>query len=171
MVGGMTAERDILHVDMDAFFVSVEQVLNPELKGKAVIVGGNVDDRSVVSSASYEARAFGVHSAMPIAQARRKCPQAIFLRGSFSAYGEFSDQVYDVLNAFTPLVQAVSLDDFYLDLTGCRRLHGPLFSAAEKIKQAVHEHTGLNVSIGVSSNRLVSKVGSVSYTHLTLPTN
>lgn len=156
----MVGTRDILHVDMDAFFASVEQVLAPRLQGKAVIVGGHVDDRSVVASASYEARKFGVKSAMPIAQARRFCPDGVFLRGNFHAYGEFSDRVHDILRRFTPLVEAMSLDDFYLDLTGCRRLHGSPLRAAEKIKETVLSQTGLNVSIGVAANKLVAKVAS-----------
>src|SRR5208283_634356 len=120
----MAQIRDILHVDVDAFFASVEQVLNPRLQGKMVIVGGNPNDRSVVASASYPARAFGVRSAMPIAQARRLCPKGIFLPGNFKAYGEFSVRVREVLLRFTPLVEVASLDDFYLDFTGCRALHG-----------------------------------------------
>ena len=156
----MPDSRDILHVDMDAFFASVEQVLDPSLRGKAVIVGGAIDDRSVVSAASYEARKFGVHSAMPIARARRLCPHAVFLRGNFQAYGEFSDRTKDILFRFTPLVERVSLDDFYLDLTGCRRLHGPPLQAAEKLRQSVLAETGLSVSIGIAANKLVAKVGS-----------
>src|SRR5208337_2668587 len=125
--------RDILHVDVDAFFASVEQVLDPRLRGKPVIVGGNANDPSVVASASYPARAFGVRSAMPIAQARRLCPNAIFLPGNFKAYGEFSERVREILLRFTPLVEAASLDDFYLDFTGCRPLHGRLLQAAERM--------------------------------------
>lgn len=156
----MITNRDILHVDMDAFFASVEQILDPRLQGRPVIVGGNVDDRSVAASASYEARRYGVHSAMPIAQARRLCPHAVFLRGNFRAYGEFSDRVHEILLRFTPSVEVMSLDDFYLDLTGCRRLHGPPLEAAEAIKRTVAEETRLSVSIGVASNKLVAKVAS-----------
>ena len=152
--------RDILHVDMDAFFASVEKILAPSLSGKAVIVGGDISDRSVVSSASYEARRYGVRSAMPIAKARRLCPHAIFLRGNLEAYARFSDRVLNVLNRFTPIIQRTSLDDFYLDLTGCRRLHGHPFAAADKIKRTVHRETGLPVSIGVASNKLVAKIAS-----------
>jgi len=154
----MACIRDILHVDMDAFFASVEQVLDPDLAGRAVIVGGHVDDRSVVASASYQARRYGVHSAMPLARARRLCPGAVFVRGDFHAYGEYSDRVREILCRFAPVVQAVSLDDFYLDLTGCRRLHGPPLVAAEAIREAVRAETGLEVSIGVAVNRLVAKV-------------
>jgi len=152
--------RDILHVDIDAFFASVEKILDPSLNGKAVIVGGDVNDRSVVSSASYEARRYGVRSAMPIAQARRLCPGAIFLRGNFEAYARFSDRVLNILNRFTPIIERTSLDDFYLDLTGCRRLHGHPFQAADKIKRTVRNETGLPVSIGVASNKLVAKIAS-----------
>ena len=156
----MARTRDILHVDMDAFFASVEQVLDPRLRGRPVIVGGHADDRSVVASASYEARRYGVRSAMPLARARRLCPDAEFLRGNFDAYGEFSERVHEILLRFTPLVQAVSLDDFYLDMTGCHRLHGRPLTAAERIRLTVHAETGLSVSIGIASNKLVAKVAS-----------
>ena len=156
----MAENRDILHVDVDAFFASVEEVLDPRLRGKAVIVGGNANDRSVVASASYPARAFGVRSAMPIAQARRLCPDAVFLPGNFKAYGEFSERVRELLLRFTPLVEAASLDDFYLDFTGCRALHGRPLQAAERMKATVRAETGLNVTAAVAANKLVAKVGS-----------
>ena len=156
----MALWRDILHVDMDAFFASVEQVLDPALRGRPVVVGGRAEDRSVVASASYEARGYGIRSAMPIARARGLCPGAVFVRGNFGAYGEFSERVHEVLLRFTPVIEVMSLDDFYLDLTGCRRLHGPVFDTAERIKDAVREGTGLRVSIGVATNKLVAKVAS-----------
>ena len=156
----MTGNRDILHVDMDAFFASVEQVLDPRLRGKPVIVGGNPNDRSVVASASYPARAFGVRSAMPIAQARRLCPDAVFLPGNFKAYGEFSERVRELLLRFTPVVEAASLDDFYLDFTGCRPLHGRPLEAAERMKATVRAETGLTVTAAVAANKLVAKVAS-----------
>jgi DNA polymerase-4 len=156
----MAAIRDVLHVDVDAFFASVEQVLDPRLRGKPVIVGGNPNDRSVVASASYPARAFGVRSAMPLAQARRLCPDAVFLPGNFKAYGEFSGRVHGLLLRFTPLVEAASLDDFYLDLTGCRPLHGPPLQAAERMKVIVRAETGLSVTVAVAANKLLAKVAS-----------
>jgi len=156
----MPEPRDILHVDMDAFFASVEQVLDPALKGKPVVVGGAIDGRGVVSSASYEARKYGVRSAMPVGRARRLCPDAIFIRGSFDAYVEFSGRVRAVLDRFAPAVEAVSVDDFYLDLTGCRRLHGMPIDAAGKIRAAVEAETGLSVSIGIAENKLTAKVAS-----------
>jgi len=156
----MAETRDILHVDVDAFFASVEQVLDPRLRGKPVIVGGNPNDRSVVASASYPARAFGVRSAMPIAQARRLCPHAVFLPGNLQAYCEFSERVREILLRFTPLVEAASMDDFYLDFTGCRPLHGRPLQAAERMKSVVRAETGLSVTAAVASNKLLAKVAS-----------
>ena len=143
----MPEPRDILHVDMDAFFASVEQVLDPTLKGKPLVVGGAINGRGVVSSASYEARKYGVRSAMPVSRARQLCPDAVLIRGSFDAYVEFSDRARAILGRFAPAVQAVSLDDFYLDLTGCRRLHGAPMAAAVRIRATIEGETGLSVSI------------------------
>ena len=152
--------RTILHVDIDAFFASAEQVLNPALAGKAVIVGGDPDERSVVASASYEARAFGVKSAMPLAQAKRLCPQAVFLRGNFHEYSRMSGEMREVFYSFTPDIEMASLDEAYLDLTGCMRMYPSAFATAERIKQAVKRKTGLNVSVGVSTSKLLAKVAS-----------
>jgi DNA polymerase IV len=156
----MDSERTILHVDMDAFFASVEQILDPTLKGKPVIVGGDGTGRSVVSAASYEARRYGIHSAMPTAQARRLCPHGIFVRGTHGAYSDFSHRTYEILERFSPLIERTSLDDFYLDLTGCGRLHGTPIEIAEKIKRTVFEETQLPVSVGVGTSKLVAKVAS-----------
>lgn len=156
----MDKTRDIFHVDVDAFFASVEQVLRPELRGKPVIVGGDPRDRSVVSAASYEARRYGVHSAMPMAQARRLCPDGIFLRGNFDAYVEYSRRIERILRRYAPRVEAASLDDFYMDFTGCRRLHGEPIEAAEKIKGEIRECTGLNVTIGIASGPAIAKIAS-----------
>ena len=156
----MDTPRDILHVDMDAFFASVERILDPSLTGKPVIVGGRVEDRSVVSSASYEARRYGVRSAMPIAQARRLCPNGVFLQGHYEAYSEFSRRTFHILRQFTPVIERMSLDDFYLDLTGCRRLHGHPLDAADRIKRTVFSETQLPVSVGAGSSKLVAKVAS-----------
>ena len=152
--------RWILHVDMDAFFVSVEELEDPSLKGKAVVVGADPDGRGVVAAASYEARKFGVHSAMPIRQAKQLCPQAIFLRGHHEKYGHYSHRLYKIFGEFTPVVEMMSIDEAYLDLTGCERLHGSAFRAADKLIRTVKERTGLNCSIGLSTSHLVSKIAS-----------
>jgi len=156
----MTMLRQILHVDMDAFFVSVEELENPSLKGKAVIVGADPEGRGVVAAASYEARKFGVHSAMPIRTAKKLCPHAIFLRGQYEKYSEYSRKIYHIFGQFTPVVEMVSIDEAYLDLTGCERLHGSAFKAADKLIRQVKEQTGLNCSVGLSTSHLVSKIAS-----------
>ena len=152
--------RQILHVDMDAFFVSVEEVLDPSLKGKPVIVGGVSDGRGVVAAASYAARKYGIHSAMPIAKAKRLCPHAIFLRSSHRFYREYSAKVFEILRGYSPLVEPMSLDEAFVDLTGCEKLHGPVLKAAEKIRNEVREVLGLNASIGIASNKLLAKIAS-----------
>jgi DNA polymerase-4 len=150
----------ILHVDMDAFFVSVEELEDPSLRGKAVIVGHDPDGRGVVAAASYAARKFGVHSAMPIRTAKRLCPQAIFLRGHYEKYREYSDKISQIFDEFTPVVEMVSIDEAYLDLTGCERLHGSAFRAGDRLIRTVKDRTGLNCSVGVSTAHLVSKIAS-----------
>ncbi len=150
----------IFHVDMDAFFVSVEELYDPLLKGKAVVVGGQAHERGVVSAASYEARKFGVHSAMPLRQAAKLCPHAIFLNGHRERYAESSRAVEQVLRGFSPLVEMASIDEAYLDMTGTERLHGPPFRAAHRLHAAVSERTRLNCSIGIAASRLVAKIAS-----------
>jgi len=145
---------------MDAFFVSVEELLDPSLKGKAVVVGADPSGRGVVSAASYEARKFGVHSAQPIGQAKKLCPHAIFLRGHYEKYSEYSRKVHQIFNDFTPVVEMVSIDEAFLDLTGCERLHGSAFQGADKLIRAVKSSTGLNCSVGASTSHLVSKIAS-----------
>lgn len=152
--------RQILHVDMDAFYVSVEELEDPSLKGKAVIVGADPDGRGVVSAASYEARKFGVHSAQPIQQAKKLCPHAIFLRGHYEKYREYSGRISKIFSDFTPVVEMMSIDEAYLDLTGCERLHGSAFRAADRLIRTVQQSTGLNCSVGVSTSHLVSKIAS-----------
>jgi DNA polymerase-4 len=152
--------RTIFHVDMDAFFVSVEELDDPSLKGKAVVVGGQRDERGVVSAASYEARKFGVHSAMPLRTAAKMCPHAIFVNGHPERYRECSEKVYSVLNAFSPQVEMASIDEAYLDMTGTERLHGPPLKAAHALHQRMKEDTRLNCSVGIGSSRLVAKVSS-----------
>jgi DNA polymerase IV len=145
---------------MDAFYVSVEELENPGLKGKAVIVGAEPGGRGVVMAASYEARKFGVHSAQPISTAQRLCPHAIFLRGHHERYREYSERLYYIFGEFTPVVEAVSIDEAYLDLTGCERLLGSAFRAADRLIRKVKKQTGLNCSVGASTAHVVSKIAS-----------
>src|SRR5581483_6202031 len=157
----MPAEsRTIFHVDMDAFFVSVEELFDPSLKGKPVVVGGQRDERGVVSAASYAARKFGVHSAMPLRTAAKLCPQAIFVDGHPERYREYSEKVYRVLNGFSPLVEMASIDEAYLDMTGTARLHGPPLRAADLLQRKMKSDTQLNCSIGIGTSRLIAKVAS-----------
>jgi DNA polymerase IV len=150
----------ILHVDMDAFFVSVELLERPELRGKPVVVGGRPDQRGVVTAASYEARKFGIQSAMPLRTAGRLCPHAIFLDGHHAKYTQWSDRVATILTNFSPVVEMVSIDEAYLDLAGTERLHGPPLAAADKLLRNITRTTGLPCSGGLASTRLVAKVAS-----------
>lgn len=153
-------ERTIFHVDMDAFFVSVEELYDPSLKNKAVVVGGAADERGVVAAASYEARKFGVHSAMPLRTAAKLCPHAIFVDGHPSRYRDYSEKVYKILNSFSPKLDMVSIDEAYVDMTGTERLHGPPMRAAHRLHSAIKHDTDLNCSIGIGTSRLVAKVCS-----------
>lgn len=152
-------QRSIIHLDMDAFYPAVEVLDKPELKGKPVIVGG-AKERGVVSSASYEARRFGVHSAQPIATAIRLCPDGIFMPVRMSRYKEVSGQVFEIFHCFTPLVEPLSIDEAFLDLTGAERLMGQTEEIAKKIKETVLKKTGLTVSAGVASSKFVAKIAS-----------
>jgi DNA polymerase-4 len=152
--------RTIFHVDMDAFFVSVEELFDPSLKGKAVVVGGQRDERGVVSAASYEARKFGVHSAMPLRTAAKMCPHAIFVNGHPQRYRECSEKVHRVLGTFSPQVEMASIDEAYLDMTGTERLHGPPLKAAHTLHVRMKADTGLNCSVGIGTSRLIAKVSS-----------
>jgi DNA polymerase-4 len=150
----------ILHVDMDAFFVSVELLDRPELRGKPVVVGGQPNRRGVVSAASYEARRYGIHSAMPLRTAGKLCPHAIFLEGRHDLYAEWSDRVATILSRFSPVVEMASIDEAYLDLSGTSRLHGPPLAAAHALLTEVGAKTGLPCSAGLARTRLVAKVAS-----------
>jgi DNA polymerase-4 len=150
----------ILHVDMDAFFVSVELLERPELRGKPVIVGGQPNQRGVVTAASYEARKFGVHSAMPLRTAGRLCPHAVYLDGHHEKYSEWSDRVATILAKFSPIVEMVSIDEAYLDLFGTERLHGPPLAATDNLLRTITRATGLPCSGGLATTRLVAKVAS-----------
>jgi DNA polymerase IV len=152
--------KTIFHVDMDAFFVSVEELFDPSLKGKPVVVGGQRDERGVVSAASYAARKFGVHSAMPLRTAAKLCPQAIFVSGHPERYREYSAKAYGVLNTFSPQVEMASIDEAYLDMTGTERLHGPPLRAAHTLHTQMKAETELNCSIGIGASRLIAKVSS-----------
>ncbi|HUS05365.1 MAG TPA: DNA polymerase IV [Bryobacteraceae bacterium] len=152
--------RTIFHVDMDAFFVSVEELFDPSLKGKPVVVGGRHDQRGVVSAASYAARKFGVHSAMPLRTAYKLCPQALFIDGNPKRYRECSRKVLEVLGHFSPKVEMASIDEAYMDLTGTGRLHGPPLRAAHLLHERMKKDTGLNCSVGIATSRLVAKVAS-----------
>ena len=150
----------ILHVDMDSFFVSVELLERPELRGKPVVVGGRPDQRGVVSSASYEARKYGIHSAMPLRTAGRLCPHATFIDGHHEKYSEWSDRVASILAKFSPIVEMTSIDEAYLDLGGTERLHGPPLAAADKVLRSITQSTALPCSGGLATTRLVAKVAS-----------
>lgn len=150
----------ILHVDMDAFFVSVELLARPDLRGKPVVVGGRPDARGVVTAASYEARKYGVHSAMPLRTAGRLCPHATFLDGNHALYSQWSDRIAEILGKYSPVVEMVSIDEAYLDLSGTALLHGSPLSAAHKLVREITATTNLPCSAGLGSTRLVAKVAS-----------
>jgi DNA polymerase-4 len=148
----------ILHVDMDAFYASVEQRDRPELRGQPVIVGGSAERRGVVSTASYEARRFGVHSAMPTATARQLCPKGVFLPVRMAHYAQISRQIRQILLSFTPLVEPLSLDEAFLDVHGCEGLFGPAPEIARQIKERIRTETGLVASVGVAPNKFLAKL-------------
>src|SRR5438105_3729895 len=150
----------ILHVDMDAFYASVEQRDRPELRGQPVIVGGSAEGRGVVCAASYEARKFGVHSAMPARTAQRLCPQAVILPVRMSYYAQISRQLREILLSFTPLVEPISLDEAFLDVHGCEGLFGPAPEIARQIKARIRADTELTASVGVAPNKFLAKLAS-----------
>ena len=150
-------QRIIAHFDLESFFVSVEVINNPQLKGKPVIVGGQ--DRGVVSACSYEARKFGIHSAMPVQKARQLCPQAIFLKGNYAAYGNYSRWVTDIIKAEAPLFEKASVDEFYIDLTGMDKFFNP-FEWTIALRNSIIEKTGLPISFGLSANKMMAKIAT-----------
>jgi len=152
--------RQIMHIDLDAFFVSVEQAENPELKGKPVVVGGRPNRRGVVASASYEARVFGLHAGMPLTTACRLCPQATFIEGSFPKYRRASQRFMAILADFSPYLEPVSLDEAYLDVTGFESIYGSIYHMAVAIKQRIKDELGLCASVGIASCKVVAKVAS-----------
>ena len=149
----------ILHIDMDAFYASVELLDNPELAGKCVIVGGS-SNRGVVSAASYEARKFGVHSAMPIFQAKQRCPDAVFIHPRMGRYKEISITIMSILKKYTPLVEQVSIDEAFMDITGCDRLFGSPQQIGTRIKQDIAGRVHLTCSVGIAPNRFMAKIAS-----------
>lgn len=152
--------RTILHVDMDAFFASVEILDNPELRGRPVVVGGTPQGRGVVAAASYEARRYGIHSAMSARRAVTLCPHAVFLKPRGWRYRELSERVFAILGQYTPLVEPVSIDEAFLDVTGCERLFGDGPTVGREIKRRIREETGLVASVGVAPNKFLAKLAS-----------
>ncbi len=155
-----TMDRRIIHIDMDEFFAAVEKLDHPDLRGKPLLIGGQADARGVVATASYEARPFGCHSAMPMAKAVRLCPNAIVLPVRHERYSQVSRQIFDVLDRFSPLIEPLSIDEAFLDVTGCERLMGPAPEIAMQIKRAVREEVGLTASLGVAPNKFLAKLAS-----------
>src|SRR5690606_16593877 len=151
-------DRQIVHIDLDTFFVSVERLINPSLQGKPVLVGGS-GDRGVVAACSYEARSYGIHSAMPMRMARQLCPDALVIRGDHGLYSRYSDIVTEIIHERVPLYEKASVDEFYIDLTGMEKFFGT-FLLAEEIKKTILKETGLPISFALSSNKTVSKVGT-----------
>ncbi|MGE5593438.1 MAG: DNA polymerase IV [Betaproteobacteria bacterium] len=154
------SELTVIHIDMDAFFAAVEQQAHPELRGKPVIVCGDPDGRGVVSTASYEARTFGVRSAMPVREAKRLCPHGVFLSSRLSDYAAISRRLLEVYRRYTPVVEPFSIDEAFLDVRGCERLHGDAPEIARKIKEEVRRGFGLTCSVGVAPNKFLAKMAS-----------
>ena len=153
-------QRKIIHVDMDAFYASVEIRDNPALKGKPIAVGGKADSRGVISTCSYEARRFGIHSAMPSAEAKRRCPELILIPGRMSVYKAVSAQIREVFARYTELIEPLSLDEAYLDVSDCSACRGSATLIAEQIRREILEETGLTASAGIAPNKFLAKIAS-----------
>jgi DNA polymerase-4 len=152
--------RSIVHIDIDAFFAAVEELLNPAIKGKPVIVGGLPHERGVAATCNYEARRYGVHAGMPLRQAYQLCPNGLFIRGNNQVYQAFSEKFFRILYEYTPDVEEASLDEAYLELTRCRPLYSSFSSAARKIKARVEKDLGLKVSVGLAPNKILAKLAT-----------
>lgn len=152
--------RTIFHLDLDAFFVSVERILDPSLKGNPVIVGGDPHGRGVVAACSYEAREYGLHSAMPIRQAFKLCPDGIYLHGHYDEYVNFSHAVKNILSIYAPVIEQASIDEFYMDFTGCKNIYGSMFVFASRLQREIYHKVSLPCSIGIGSNKTIAKIGS-----------
>ena len=147
----------IFHLDLDAFFVSVERILDPSLNGKPVIVGGDPKGRGVVAACSYEARKYGLHSAMPIRRAYSLCPNGIYLHGNFKEYSRYSKIVKNILSEYAPVIQQASVDEYYMDFTGTENIYGKYFEFAKKLQKIVFDQTHLPCSIGIGKNKTLAK--------------
>ena len=152
--------RSIIHVDLDAFYPSVEEILDPTIEGKPILVGGSPEGRGVVSSASYAARAYGVRSAMPMATALRLCPHAIVIGGKHRTYSEYSKRVMEILSDYTPLWEPISIDEAFLDVTGCELLWGTAPHIGKQLQDRIKAEVGLTASVGIASNKLIAKIAS-----------
>ncbi len=160
MTEAQQTDRWIAHVDLDAFYASCEQRDNPEYRGRPVVVGALPGRRGVVAAASYEAREFGIRSAMPISDAYRRCPDAVYLRPDMRKYSQVSRQVFAVIKTITPVVEQASIDEAYLDISGLEKLLGPPAAIGQELKRRIHEATRLTASVGLGPNRLIAKLGS-----------
>ena len=150
----------ILHVDMDAFYASIEQRDDPRLRGRPVVVGGSANGRGVVCAASYEARKFGIHSAMPAARARRLCPRAVFIPPRMEHYANVSSEIRNIFHQFTPLVEPLSLDEAFLDVTGSETLFGSSVEIGRRVQETIRKETKLAASVGVAPNKFLAKIAS-----------
>ncbi len=152
--------RTIFHLDLDTFFVSVERILDPSLENLPVIVGGDPHGRGVVAACSYEARKFGLHSAMPIKTAFKLCPQGVYLKGHFEEYSRFSKLVKNILSKYAPVIEQASIDEFYMDFTGCEKIYGSMLAFASSLQNEIMNRLSLPASIGIGSNKTIAKIGS-----------
>ncbi|MGB4299238.1 MAG: DNA polymerase IV [Candidatus Saccharicenans sp.] len=152
--------RYIVHIDLDAFFASVEVLLNPSLKGKPLVVGGLPQERGVAATCSYEARKYGVHSGLPLRECYKLCPQAVFVRGNYHLYQAFSEKFFQILHDYTPDVEEASLDEAYLEFTRCNQLYSSFTEVAKGIKRRVEKEVGLGVSVGAASNKILAKLAT-----------